>query len=66
MNLPQIQNFYGNTDFNNWIANCKLFQPKLNVNHIVDFIPIELSESLKQHIEMQQQAWNDLFNHKWI
>lgn len=27
INLPPIQNFYGNNDFNNWIRNCKPFVP---------------------------------------
>lgn len=39
INLPQIQYFYGNTDFNNWIRRCKHFVPtsKPKINPIHDF-----------------------------
>lgn len=67
MKLPQIQCFYGNTDLNNWIANCKPFKPKLKVNDMyIEIQNIIISDALKEHLEASQKAFNDVFNFKWL
>lgn len=65
--LTQIQNFYGNSDFNNWIANCKPFKPTLNLNDMyIQIKEIPISDALIEHIRLQQEAFKDILYYKWI